>query len=132
MSDEKKYTERELVLAKRHAFVDGSYWGYKASQEAAAKSVGVLGAWSRADADMASESAYPFPKVTRPRVVQDPHDSTITYRAVDDLLEYNDGLRGFIDIGSTSETWSNDNYPTKARVVLWADLLANPTEEVEA
>ena len=130
MRDEKKYTERELVLAKRNAFVDGSYWGYNASQEAAAKSVGVLGAWSRADADMASESAYPFPKVTRPRVVQDEVDGY--WAVVDGALRWSTfgGGTGLICVNGGFRTELLK--PTPTRVAMWADLLKNPTEEVEA
>lgn len=132
MSDEKKYTERELVLAKRNAFVDGSYWGYNASQESAAKSVGVLGAWSRACADMASESAYPLPKVTRPRVVRDSVGMEFRFIAENEppFVEWRNTL-------TEKKLWrvsaAGDGVAVNAeRAKLWADLVANPTEEVEA
>lgn len=56
MSDSPKYTEREMVEAKRSAFVAGSVWRYfdgEATEGAEAR------------------RRYPLPRKTRPRVVTD-------------------------------------------------------------
>ena len=117
MSTEKKYTERDLVLAKREGYVKGRNDGEFGLKDIAAATARVL---------------YPLPKVTRPR--------RLDYGKT--LFEVRDGkLFSSSDGGETwyktvfrnlygDEYFGND-LPKRDRLLALADLLANPTEEVE-
>ena len=112
MSDEKKYTLRDLVIARREGYAQGATW-YKAGRVPLHEVV------EQAD------NYYPLPKVTRPREVRDSHG-----------VEWRWGWWGFEFRDDGDGCWSNvatSGTPgiTKERVLLLADLLANPTEEVE-
>lgn len=109
MTDEKKYTMRDMVLAQRDAYARGlgeetQYWG----DDAVAK----------------AHREYPLPKVTRPRVVS---DGTMEWKYENELLmcRY-----------SGWDVWRSVQYSevplNRRRAEALADLLANPTEEVEA
>lgn len=112
---EKKYTQRDLVMAKRAAFADGYY----ASRPATAYD------WCYGEA----KRRYQLPKVTRPRVVRDKEWFRAEWKS--------DGCNIFwrLDRGAWSRYPESIDralaWPDKARVAIWADLLANPTEEVE-
>jgi hypothetical protein len=85
--------------------------------------------WHRARGREYAEQRYPLPKVTRPRVVRD---------------RFGEKWRVAPESGETHLEWQDRNNDTRwekklgnlvvtfDRVALWADLLANPTEEVEA
>lgn len=106
MTDEPRYTERDMILAKREAYAAGAKaWG-------AASKNGVLRA----------AREYPFPKITRPRVVRDKFGVGMLWRVMSGELQ--SSFRG-------NEWCVEPAYVTPERVALWADLLANPTEEVE-
>lgn len=106
------YTEREKVLAERAAFAHG----YRNAK-------------NHAPLDFIAESQeraaqfYPLPKVTRPRVVEDSDGACWRWTPARGLEWRTPGL-----------DWHNANASmiseTCRRVV--ADLLANPTEKVEA
>lgn len=118
MSDEKKYTERDLILAKREGYV-------RHCNEA-------CGQWSEHAMQKFAESAYPLPKVTRARVVKDPMDGS-GWAVKDGMLQWTyDATARMCIIAVFDEPafWSKYR-PTPARIRLWADLLANPTEEVD-
>lgn len=66
---------------------------------------------------------YPYPKVTRPRVVRDPEFDQLTWSVSSDGVPSANGSHP----GPALRAY----YPIPARVALWADLLARPTEEVE-
>ena len=108
-SDEKQYTERDLVLARREGFERGAV---------ALASRGAFEDVARTEA----ERRYPLPKVTRPRVVT--RTDIVEIRIMDGVLQYRGAGCG----------WS------VYRQVYWSpgmqdamrDLLANPTEEVDA
>jgi hypothetical protein len=75
--------------------------------------------------DREAEKRYPLPMVTRPRVVTD--SFAIAWRLADGALEFR---------LSQSAPWRvTPHYGpmgvTVERIRLWADLLANPTEQVE-
>jgi hypothetical protein len=114
---EKKYTERDLVMAQREAFARGGYLlrdPFTPRDE-----------WRRR-----AEREYPLPRVTRARVVRD--TAGIAWRVVDGRLEFDRGDERL----EPSQQWATtDWYGTlrigAERIRLWADLLANPTEEVE-
>jgi hypothetical protein len=121
MSTEKKYTERELVLAQRRAFRDGAQALY-------CHKVIPSGHSPYADAlDEVRESTdkrYPLPKVTRPRVVS---DGTLEWKYENGYVMYR---------YSGSSDWYSTKYSevpiNPRRVEVLADLLANPTETVDA
>lgn len=124
MPDEKRYTERDLICAKREAFERGAEMVFR--QFAIHADVTH---W-RGTTALAAE-AYPLPKITRPRVVMDPHDSMIAYRLVGGNFEYCVGSGPWKGMDAIDEQWSRENYVSPKRVALWAALLANPTEEVD-
>ncbi|MHB1310618.1 MAG: hypothetical protein ACYC3L_01285 [Gemmatimonadaceae bacterium] len=111
MPDEKLYTERDLILAKREAFAVGC---------------GAMGLPLGNAARLAARR-YELPKITRLRVVTDQFGTEWRMREnVDDdrsiALEYRHADNG---------GWQVDRLTmTAQRIKLWADLLANPTEEV--
>lgn len=111
---EKKYTERDLVLAKREGFAAG----FLDARPVLCR-----------DMDQASGRAkdvYRLPKIERTRTVKDPCMAHVVWRA--------DGY-GMIWWARTAsdDEWSNAvTWPITAdRVALWAALLASPTELVE-
>lgn len=111
MSDAPKlYTERDLVLAKRAGFVEGLTDAKMHSATAAL--------WSYPAMDRRARRKFPLPKVTRPRVLTDSSGERWTVRAGQIAL-YTCDLSPRVR-------------PSADRVKLWADLLANPTETVEA
>jgi hypothetical protein len=113
VSDEKKYTERDLVMAKREAFVEGAVlWRCYYTQDSA-----------RA----AAERRHPLPKVTRPRVVADPHDGEVMWSYDVGGFRATAKYRNAMPLVRISEA----HHMTHARAEMWADLLANPLEEVD-
>lgn len=77
-----------------------------------------------------AERHFPLPKVTRPREVLDKTGlGAFWWRIVDGVLEHR---------AANSDKWYKDtreeagNFVFVERVKLLADLIANPTEEVEA
>lgn len=116
MNDEKKYTERDLILAKREGWLacyDAFPWhGLRMKDDAVKR-------------------RYPLPKkkVERPRVVRDPHDPDVPRPS---LWRYVAGEFEF-DTGVGEPRWQRryGTPITPERVKLWADLLSNPTELVE-
>jgi hypothetical protein len=121
-------TERDAVLRERAAFVRGVNSLFL--QEEIPASDAMTAAVERVEA-YATEW-YPLPKVTRPRVVRDCAAFTTTeeWSVIDGTLRYRHrpdaewarwgDFRGI----STAA-------PLPERVELWADLFANPTEEVD-
>lgn len=111
MSDEKQYTERDLVLAKREGFVEGN------------------GSMVFLDPCARAAIRYPLPKVTRPRVVKDVKLSSrlsFNFRVKKGVLRWESPGQGD---WTAFDLWLDDDHPIIGPV--WADLLANPTEEVE-
>lgn len=112
-------TERQAIERERAAFVTGASYQWQ-------RGCGYSGDWAANKAAIAARELYPLPKVKRQRVVND--RAGISYRAID----------GFIEWQLTSDKWCRYSchgavpIPTSERVKLWADLLANPTEEVDA
>ncbi|MGJ0510237.1 MAG: hypothetical protein ACR652_24595 [Methylocystis sp.] len=105
-TDEKKFSERDLILAKREAFKNGAAWMKGEVVYGSAPN----GGW----ADAANER-YPMPKAIKPRVIT---ANGTNYRVVDGWLEeqsacispapawkrvgglpyYNDGLTRLADL----------------------------------
>ena len=109
MSDEKTYTERDIVLAKREGWVRHC--------------VALCG--NREDAEKYAAREFPLPRVTRPRVVVGPSPRTWNWK-------FEAGAYWFRATGHGSWERANPSWePDPELVTLWADLLANPTEEVE-
>jgi hypothetical protein len=104
-----RYTERDMVMAQREAFMRG--WHHGLTQEPADPTEL---AWYRSEA----VKRYPLPKVVRPRVVTDSEGTQ--WKVVDG------GIVGFRPPSCTVQ-----RIPDKELVTIWADLFANPTETVE-
>lgn len=109
-------TERECVERERKAFADG--WAARG---------GV-----RHFGEVMANCLYPLPDprrtVTRPRMVNDQETLFLcAWRVVDGELQYcfSEDPQWY---PAADKTWRI----TPARARLWADLLENPTEEVEA
>lgn len=110
-------TEREAVGREHGAFLEGVKWAMVAKP-----------AGCRTKEDEA-EYRYPVRKYIRLRVVPDPHDTAVLWAMVDGYFRWRWKY--------VEEPWrvpvnASCNTVTPERVRLWADLLANPTEEVEA
>lgn len=105
-------TEREAVERERKAWDEAAY------------RLSCCGAGSQ-ESNRLRDNLYPLPKTTRPRVVRDPHASVLHWRFREEKLEWCDGL--------DEDLWWNEPRAavTPARVALWADLIARPTEDVE-
>lgn len=112
---------REAILREQQAFVDGAVHGAMHSGRA-------LDQYRSA-----AEHRYPLPKVTRPRVVPDPHGGSALEWSVrtDDTGKSRIAVQRRHDPGGFRTSFDGI-YVTAERVALWADLLANPTEQVEA
>lgn len=122
MNDNWTITERAAVLREREAFARGAQWAWVNNYAQCA------GAKFNHDGYVDGRAAdhYPLPTITRPRVVKDPHKANTSWRCKDGLLWYswtNKENQGWY---TGTVLWN----PTPERVKLWADLLANPTEEV--
>lgn len=122
MSDEKQYTETDLVKAKRQAFRDGAVH--------AARTHGC----GRPEC---ADERYPLPKITRPRVVK---YKAHFFRVVDGRIQWSKPWWKRASAPESLETWhdvegthpSLVTVPSAELILILADLLANPTEEVEA
>lgn len=129
MSD-KTVSERDALRREQVAFEAGACWQRLE-----------LGAGDRTGmaAQVAMETArerYPLPKVERPRVVRDPHIEGIGDRYEWIVLKGENTPR-FRLVGTHGRWYLPDGHeggaftPTRERVAMWADLLANPVELVE-
>ncbi len=111
--------ERAMIEAKRGGFESGVHWFYGRKEVVA--NLGYI----VDEAPLAAARLYPMPHVSRPRVVTDA--SKREWRVVDGKLEYR---------GEDHRPWSNAEgcsfFITSERVRILADLLANPTELVDA
>jgi hypothetical protein len=110
MSDERKYTEREVVERERLAVVRTitRLWPWIDGR--------TLTAWP--GSDTIRDELYPLQKVTRTRVVR---LGRYDYRVVDGVVQcLFDG------------TWQESSIHTVDGTRVIADLIANPTETVDA
>jgi uncharacterized pyridoxal phosphate-containing UPF0001 family protein len=112
MADDKKYTERELILAKREAFERGAKWRFvRAIDESKAYS-----ALADEEYETVTAQRYPLPKVTRPRVEPLPGGK---YRVLNGVLQVNIG-----------DDWRRAGWTVEEISKLYK-LIADPVEEVE-
>lgn len=145
MTDEKMVSEREAVMRERKAWLDGVAEGLDKSFDSESEPVrwppryynGKGFDHARASWEEQSRRVYPLPKITRPRVVRDPY-ATATTTVEWSTEKWHDGLV-IVWRAKWAPEWKlilstdtpEDGYViTPERVKLWADLLANPTEEV--
>jgi len=99
-------SEKDAVLREREAFTTGVY--------------AVLGSNT---VEQEATRRYPLPKVTRPRVVQDPVNPRREWRCVGGKMQTREDTLAWYDVTEVRIS--------APHVALWADLLANPTEEVD-
>lgn len=130
MSTEKTYTEREKVMIQRAAFMEG----VNAFNNRTGEWPGSV---------VLAHQRYPLPKVTRPRVwVDTSRDIHVRgfreFRFAEGQLqtrvpEWGETEWKCLSNGSSHATTHPDGFKvTPERIAAWADLMANPTEEVEA
>lgn len=103
-------SERNAVLRERAAFVKGYHTYRDGSYRPAFGGV--------EEGERYAHKAFPLPRVTRPRVAQ---TSVGEIRVVNGIVQIREGAG-----------WLSASVLTRANVEAIADLLANPTEEVEA
>lgn len=123
---QKLYTERELRLAERKAYVHGV-------EDRRINAVGLGGASVRA------RTLYPMPKIERPRVVTRPSPcGGVHFRFVDGRLQHSHAAdptkaRYWFDtlkqVGPCGDGLIEES--VLAAIEVYADLKANPTELVE-
>ena len=113
MSDEKKYTEKDLVLAMRKGWDECAY------------RMTLAGGGSK-ESEAMKLACFPLPKVTRPRVVNGPAGRHWAWKLEDGRFWFRNDNRSAWEL--VRDAWK----PTPELVPLWYDLLANPTEEVDA
>lgn len=117
------YTEREMVLAKRQTWA----WSQADAQNHNYHVTGPCSQCERARRGAAEQ----FPLlVTRPRVVRDPIMKDVEWKVEDGYLRARRGSGTWIKWVEWSAR-DSDFAPLAKRVAMWADLLANPTEQVE-
>ena len=120
MSDEKQYTERDLVMARRLGYVYGRHESL---------THGFMTVSEREQYEREAAARYPLPKVTRPRVVTYLWDGyKYDFCLMDGCLQIaRVGMGDWspVEIERPEDDW---------RVVgpIYADLFTNPTEEVGA
>lgn len=112
MSEEKKYTERDLVMAKREGWVTRALYS---------------GVGDIEKLQQRAAQEFPLPRVTRPRVVNGTGEwAAFKFRVKGSVLEWAClGLQDWTVRPLSDETMFAQLGP------LYADLLANPTEEGE-
>lgn len=136
MNETMTIDEKALIEAKREAFIAGMRTSLKAARRGTIEQFPDL-AGDEAVLATAARLAFPMPQQERPRVVQDldyepQWGKPREWRCVNGWLQ----SRSLGHRGSTGQefAWSHESLApiTKARVLMLADLLANPTEECDA
>lgn len=120
MSAPKMVTERDAVLRERAAYGAGLLRGNHQS-------------FSRPN-DLEAQAAriFPLPKIVRPRVISEESGlSCVDWRYVDEQLWWRHHANTRQTWNSLSSATGAGMFITAERAVLLADLIANPTEEVE-
>lgn len=107
-NDEKRYTERDLVMARREGYADA---------------MGAGGGWDSV-AKKITRERYPLPKVSRPRVLG-PDEVGRYWKIVDGRWWYQHRAGG---LGSP---WLNGGVVQPECERIRFDLVCRPTEEVE-
>jgi hypothetical protein len=119
---DKTVTEREAVLRERAAYTRGVVEGRTHNAPR----------WSSDAIAIRAGRHYPRPTVTRPRVVRDPLDASIEWTVLYDHLHW----RRVAGDSATDWMLGPQGAPlgrvTAELCRVWADLLANPNEDVEA
>ena len=111
---ETTYTEKDVVLREREAYVRGRHESLSAQRMTDSE---------RREFERDAAVRYPLPKVTRPRVVT--RQDGVQLRIEDPELQFRIG---------PNCSWATYclTYMSPANRAALLDLLANPTEEVEA
>ena len=110
---EQRFSRRELVLAQREAWLRGFRTSWADIDAGAGPSVDL-------DVEARVAREYPLPKKRVPRVLT--LQDGWAYRVTDGVIEYRSSISG---------TWCAEVTLNAAAVTRLADLLANPTEEID-
>lgn len=125
MSDEKKYTERDVVMRERAAFAKGRCMSQHEMHEEELPCIAC---------NQRARHLYPLPSVTRPRVVRDVTSGMAgggyEWRVVNGGIQWRP-LGDMTWRAPASDGVVHGMYLFPERVRTLADLLANPTETVE-
>lgn len=118
-------TERECVLRERAAYQMGveAMWIQRDVPDTAP----IRAAFRRMMGE--ADQHYPLPKATRSRIVEEPGEPQYRYCVIDGEVVWDAHIRN-------GPAWKDLYEPdapraTADRVRIWADLLADPTEEVD-
>lgn len=115
MTDERRYTEREVIERERAAFVRGV-----SNAAIGDEAFTGLRDWKRWAAE-----AYPLPPELMLREEPDPDGTGKIWRVRDGVLEHTT-----LD-GSWLPAHKSNGWPTSRRVALWADLYAYPYRDAD-
>jgi hypothetical protein len=127
MTNDQTVTEREAVQRERAAFMAGGravFEHFRISPETCHRDATWAGTESLA------RERYPFPTITRPRVLVD--ESGMGWKYEGGAFWYTLSTRRDLIDWRRDDPSDVKHELTVERVTLWADLLAHPTEEVEA
>jgi hypothetical protein len=131
--DGQPMTKREVLIAREAVDAVSRYLAARGYFNVGSP-VGIKESPQREIQDLAA-SRYPLPKLTRPRVVAE-DSGDWEYRVAGGVVECRwlrnrtPGASYFGEVNPAGDGIRLD--VTADRVALWADLLANPTEEVDA
>lgn len=129
MPDDKVFSERETIRLQRLSFVAGAQaaphaeWDLETREKRRQR-------WT-----VVAAERYPLPKVERPRVVRDRTDSEVSWRIAGGVLQFRVGVAEWHVMhghAGGNSRFGTDFTVSLERVAIWADLLANPTELVDA
>lgn len=126
MSPTATYSEREVVLRERAAYVKALFWLRPINM------VSPIFGDSESYESLAAK-AFPLPKVTRPRVEDDKEALGVTWSVRNGHLCFMTDAGVWHRMGSRDEShiYGTSFDFTRARVALWNDLLDHPTEECD-
>ena len=134
MSDEKTYTEREVVKRERDAFYDGAAWRANRAMELSDRAFTFINTREYRDA---AEKRYPLPKVRRPRVEKFPAvgGGICRVKLIDGQAWYTFGYLADAKWFSVQDEITKGNSTMAENIEQLVDairsLRANPTETVE-
>lgn len=142
---EKVISERDAVMRERAAFQRGyRTWRFTGRNTEDVAEIEITNPGELRRLAEATSREYPLPNVKRSRVVPDPHvEFNQAWRVTENKIEWCSWYESPTQYGpwrdltpqamsKTTDRPTSIQHVTSARIRLWADLLANPTEETES